>query len=448
MRHLDSLVLLILIFIFVVGIALAQNVIVPNETVSGTLNETESTQEYIFNGKAGDSISVTASSRMFDTYLDIKSPDGDTIYSNDDFGGSLDSTIENVVIPTDGDYTIVVSSATSDGVGTYDLSLTLWSLATITYGDIIEGQVTPDTPEINYEFKGEAGDTILISMESTEFDTFIDVRDSDFFGLISDDDSGAGTNSLITGFAIPKTGTYIIAARGYTQQASGNYTLRVQRIEVTQLEAQTSVTREVDGDIHVYSFEATAGDLLNLDIVGADGLDTSIVLRGPAGYILISDDDGGDNLNPELHNYWIEESGTYIVIVQSASADSGSYEIMLDITEPEPLACGTEVTLDFSSKSFNRVFAFEATDDTDYELVLIGDEAVYNLYTRVLQDDTIIPFDETQPSLFEYDITPLQESDADYSLYNFYTQTANEVRVLISDYNYREEAFTLELVCE
>lgn len=75
------------------------------------------------------------------------------------------------------------------------------------------------------EFEGRAGQSISITLESSDFDTFLAVLDPQGNILASNDDRGENdTNSALT-ITLPADGTYQLMVNAYDDQGSGRYTL-------------------------------------------------------------------------------------------------------------------------------------------------------------------------------------------------------------------------------
>lgn len=78
-----------------------------------------------------------------------------------------------------------------------------------------------------FTFPGEAGQRVTISLESTEFDTYLVLVDSSNASLAQNDDiSPADRNSRIS-IELPTTGTYTVLANGFDRNSRGRYTLTV-----------------------------------------------------------------------------------------------------------------------------------------------------------------------------------------------------------------------------
>ena len=85
----------------------------------GTLAPVEDT--YSFEGEAGQIMTIELQSEEFDPMLVLKGPDGAVLTSNDDYGGTLNSTIV-IELPSAGTYSAIASSFSGLG-GSYQIEV-------------------------------------------------------------------------------------------------------------------------------------------------------------------------------------------------------------------------------------------------------------------------------------------------------------------------------------
>ncbi|MGC1306378.1 MAG: hypothetical protein WA885_04055 [Phormidesmis sp.] len=76
---------------------------------------------YEFDGELGQAMTIELKSEDFDTILLLKGPDGEILTSNDDFGGTLNSTIV-LELPETGTYSAIASSFSGQG-GNYQIEV-------------------------------------------------------------------------------------------------------------------------------------------------------------------------------------------------------------------------------------------------------------------------------------------------------------------------------------
>ncbi|MBD2482130.1 PPC domain-containing protein [Planktothrix sp. FACHB-1365] len=98
-------------------------------------------------------------------------------------------------------------------------------------GELQEGdKVLPSDKSLydEYTFDGQQGQQITISLESSEFDTYLAVYTPDNQLLQEHDDINQNnSNSQIT-VTLPKTGTYRVIVNAYDSKGKGKYLLKVQ----------------------------------------------------------------------------------------------------------------------------------------------------------------------------------------------------------------------------
>ncbi|NJM96090.1 MAG: hypothetical protein HC800_01715 [Phormidesmis sp. RL_2_1] len=76
---------------------------------------------YDFEGEMGQSMTIELQSDEFDTVLVLKGPNGEVLASNDDYGGSLNSTVV-IELPESGTYSAIATSFSSQG-GSYQIEI-------------------------------------------------------------------------------------------------------------------------------------------------------------------------------------------------------------------------------------------------------------------------------------------------------------------------------------
>ncbi|WP_204151880.1 trypsin-like peptidase domain-containing protein [Leptolyngbya sp. CCY15150] len=199
---------------------------------------------YNFEGRAGQRIVIDMSSNDFDTYLVLLDPNGVDIMQDDDGAGGTNSRIE-ATLPANGTYTIFANSYQDGETGRYSLQVRESNSAAnsprpsnpTTNGLILndQGRLGPGSLILQedgsyyqeHTFYGTSGQTVTISMESNEFDTYLILLGPNGELIDQNDDVGPNTlNSRIV-TTLPRTGTYVILANSYDNTGQGRYTLTV-----------------------------------------------------------------------------------------------------------------------------------------------------------------------------------------------------------------------------
>jgi len=190
---------------------------------------------YSFEGKAGQQITIEMKSEEIDPYLILLGPNQRDIAQDDDGAGSKNARI-TVRLPADGTYTLVANSYEASELGAYTLELKA-SAPTEPSGAILEEEgalVTGDEvlPSDNslyreYTFEGRAGQSVAISLESTDFDPYVAIIDpNDELLAKNDDESDSNKNAFLI-VTLPVTGRYRVMVNAYDASGRGRYTLTV-----------------------------------------------------------------------------------------------------------------------------------------------------------------------------------------------------------------------------
>lgn len=244
-------------------------------------------------------------------------------------------------IPEAGRYYVLVTSQDEE-YGTeadafFDITLSLGTVpepggGLIQFGQTVEG-ATQAADGDRWVFDGRAGDIVTIRMNSEHLDCYLELLDPLGLSIASDDDSGGNSNALINGFHLPSTGRYTIIARGFGGR-TGPYTLSLALGPVTPGGGTIAPGQTVSGTIVLpagdeWTFRGTTGQRVTLSMFG--DFDTYLELLGPDGSMLISDDDGGENLQSRIKDFSLPQTGTYTIIARSFGRETGlSYTLRLE----------------------------------------------------------------------------------------------------------------------
>ena len=202
------------------------------ETKQAALSHQQHQRFYTFNARQNDRVTISMSRQppgQLDSYVILAAADYTPLIENDDGGKGQDALIGGWRIPADGKYHII--AARYDGqqgttIGHYQLALESFGdvfktaaadAISIRYGASIEGRIdTADEADL-YVFHARQDDVIAVSMTraSGSLDPVVELLNSAQQLIMSDDDSGAGQDSLISAYAIPESGLYYIRARRY-----------------------------------------------------------------------------------------------------------------------------------------------------------------------------------------------------------------------------------------
>lgn len=363
-----------LIFIFLLALPLAVlgqarwsqgGSIEIGQTITGELSEGDLAIAYTLDVEADTTVVITLRSNDFDTYLSLRDADDVEIAFDDDSAGNLDSRIGPFTFETAGTYTIVATSyayrvGRSGTTGQYDLSVIEAQQRGIEYRQTLEGELTSDELEAFFIFTGARGDSVVITLMSSDFDSYLILLGTSGFEIGRDDDGAGNLNSRIGPFILPETGTYTINASSFSRNSTGRFTLSLDRVETQTIEFDEKIAVEFDGSANTvyFVFEADAGDVI--DVIVEGDVDTNLSVFDPYNYRIAFDENSGGRFNPEILDLALNVSGTYsIALTVTQPGSAGSVELMLERAEVPMLNDGP-ITLTFSDSQYTSVVRYEA----------------------------------------------------------------------------------------
>ena len=186
---------------------------------------------YTFEGRAGQEVTIEMNSREVDSYLILLDPTGQELAQDDDGGENRNSIIQ-VTLPENGIYTILANSAQEQDFGNYILSATTsgsqWILRQ--EGELKAGDsIVPSDGSFydDYRFEGQAGQTITITLESDDFDTYLVLIGTDGRVIEENDDRNPRTTNSLIEITLPRSGNYQVLANSVDNRGRGRYLLTV-----------------------------------------------------------------------------------------------------------------------------------------------------------------------------------------------------------------------------
>jgi S1-C subfamily serine protease len=189
---------------------------------------------YSFEGKAGQQITIEMKSQEIDPYLILLGPNQRGIAQDDDGAGSKNARI-TVRLPADGTYTLVANSYEPRKSGAYTLELK--ASATEPSRAILQeegalvagGPVLPSDNSLyrEYTFEGRAGQSVAISLESTDFEPYVAIIGPNDRLLAQNDGGRDSAKNAFLSVTLPVTGRYRVMVNAYDASGRGRYTLTV-----------------------------------------------------------------------------------------------------------------------------------------------------------------------------------------------------------------------------
>lgn len=291
-------------------------------------------------------VQLAAPTQDFDPVLEVRDPEGNLLAEDDDGGEGRNSYLA-FCAPISGTYAIIASSYFGASAAPYLLDVSEATPFAFTgpdneeYEGVAEGTLTAD--DVRYTISLESGQTIVVDLQSDDFDTVVELVDANDGILESDDDTGFSSNSQFV-YRSLITGTYTIVVRGFSSSATGAYTLRVAEttpvissdggtattavVERGNIGLGESITETATGPEESYTFSLVEETTIAVSLISED-FDAYLYLADTSGALLASDDDGGESVN-SLIDITLP-AGDYVIIVSRfGGSPTGAYTLTVE----------------------------------------------------------------------------------------------------------------------
>jgi|GEM_PF-193905 len=213
------------------------------ESGDETLSSGEFIDTYTFTGSPGQRVSIDLSSDDFDTYVILAAPSGEQ-EENDDADGSNSQLV--VDLTEQGTYEVWVTSYSEGETGSYRLNIgsgtsssgstnsaAVADVGSLSVGDSVSGELSDNDsraitegPEDGFVFFGEAGDAVVIDLQSGEFDTYLTLITPSGERIENDDFESSLQQSQVA-LNLPSSGRYRVIVSSYQGEGLGDYQLSV-----------------------------------------------------------------------------------------------------------------------------------------------------------------------------------------------------------------------------
>jgi Zn-dependent metalloprotease len=260
-----------------------------------------------------------------------------------------------------------------------------------------------------YTFEGVIGQTVKITLTSTDFDAFLVVQDPYLTTLAYGDDLADGRSDSQIVLRIPYDGIYRIFANAYSEGQAGQYTLALSAGSLTEGTPQITSLRygvQVSGRLSEgdftfvtgaayddYSFSGHVGQRISA-AMWSDMMDAYLEIYDEAGYLLVRSNFAYD---PRI-TYTLPDDQYYTLAVNQSYPGSGRYDLLLSSLDPE-LPIGEIVSGALAEDDLQFLFdgsyfdpyQFEGTPGQTLSMKLYSDDfdaylLVYDPYYRVIAE--------------------------------------------------------------
>jgi hypothetical protein len=187
-----------------------------------------------FDARPNQDVTVELRSGAFDTYVELRDPQGNVVAENDDGLGDGTDSFVAAHLTRGGRYRIVVRGyGDRESTGLYELALGQASAAArpgqeveLRLGETTMGRLESGDSVMGdhsfadvFVFRPTVSGRVVIQVRSSDFDAFLIVQDAEGRTLASDDDGGTGTDAQLT-YEVVAGRTYRILANSYGEERS------------------------------------------------------------------------------------------------------------------------------------------------------------------------------------------------------------------------------------
>ncbi len=201
------------------------------ETGSSQLNDVDFFDDFKFDAREGDRITITmdGTSGDLDPAIRLYASSGQELAYDDNSGPGNNAMIGDFRIPEDAEYTIHALRNRAGQSGTYELSLTLSEAPVeqaqpVVCGQTVTGELTDDDPRDFWHFEGIPDQTVTISMWADELESALVLSDGS--GFVLGRSSGIGNAYLE--LTLTESTSYTVEATrraGESGTSGGSYSL-------------------------------------------------------------------------------------------------------------------------------------------------------------------------------------------------------------------------------
>ncbi|MEE8347118.1 MAG: hypothetical protein V3S20_07210, partial [Dehalococcoidia bacterium] len=320
------------------------------ETITCSINAGEQ-DFYTFAASAGDIALVRLAMGVSAPEIQLSGPGAsEPICSATAFANIAE--ISSCTLPSDGTYTIRVSSWVSTVGGGYNLHLQRLNgpanATPISYGDTASGSIDPSAEMDAYTFNGSAGDIVLVRMWS--WGPVVRLYTASGTELARDQGGVGSSFAHVLDYTLPSDGTYTVLAGRWISTVGGVYSLHLQRVNNPANATPISYGDTASGTINpraemdAYTFTGSAGDIV---LVRMWSWAPEVWLYDEDGSYLTGAKGGVGSSFAHVLDYTLPSDGTYTILA-GRWQETGGYSLHLqrvnNPANPTSIFCGDSVS--------------------------------------------------------------------------------------------------------
>ena len=351
---------------------------------------------WVFEGTAGQVVSVVAASDAFDPEAELWSPTGERLTWDDDSGPGTNALLTET-LPATGSYRLRLRAA-DGGTGAYHLAVRTVHEASLAVDTPVEGTLDRRARVGIWTFDGTEGHVLSVAAASESFHPSVSLRLPTGEYVAADDDSGPGANALLTE-TLPATGTYKVWVHA-VDGGTGAYRLAVRTAAVRKVALDTRVAAELaeDEPVGVWAFVGTPGQVLHV-AVRSEAFVPALGLRTPLGEHVWpwASDDAGERDSDAWFMVTPPAAGNYQAWIQAKNGETGAYRMAVRPVPPVRLAVDAPVAGELDDRAPFDLWTFAATAGQVVN-VSVASGAFDSSVELFLPTGELLAFNQVRPS--------------------------------------------------
>ena len=315
--------------------------------VSAAIDVVGETDEYAFNGVAGDQLILRMQpTSSIESSVRLLRPDGSELCGA--FNNNFDSSLLELTCTLDatGAHVLFIADTGGDESGTYDLTLQRTNnpanQVAIAYGDIVAGEISTTVEVDFYNFTGTAGDELLVRIQPTSaIEARLKVLRADGGELCGAFNNNFDSSLLESTCTLDATGAHVLFIADTGGDESGTYDLTLQRTNNPANQVAVAYGDTVMADItvsvelDVFAFSGTSADEILVEMQPTSAIEGYLRVYRPNGTLLCSGFNNNGNSGLLGVPCTLDATGThYIFGADTAGDETGSYDLTLTLQNP------------------------------------------------------------------------------------------------------------------
>lgn len=231
-------------------------------------------------------------------------------------------------------------------------------------GDTITDTLTSESEERRYNFVGNSGDAILITLKSSDFDPHLVLESFETGEALATNDDYQGSLNARIDYSVKGNNirlVIVVSSKG----GAGEYQLDFRSSSLTAIEYGDVVEESLSNNEKRKSFVFTAqqDELISISLESSDFNPYLEIYEKFVEYPMYSDDDSGVGTGALIGPFTVPDDTEYVIVATTYDTDvkNGDFTLKVNQHPLETIAKGDTVEGSISAENGLAVYSFEGT---------------------------------------------------------------------------------------